>query len=121
MESIIKMLDTSLEYVSHELIDKTLYIIVALTKKDLSKFDKWIDDVSKLKIKELDGYIKGVKSDYNSIINAIILDYNNGLAEDKLKTIKRIMPGRNNFDLLLSKIIYLESLKKINRIWNKLY
>ena len=35
MESIIKMLDTSLEYISHELIDKTLYITVASTKKDL--------------------------------------------------------------------------------------
>lgn len=90
-----------------------------LNKKDLSKFDKWIYDVSKLKIKELDGYIKGVKSDYNSIINAIILDYNNGLAEgsvNKLKTIKRIMYGRNNFDLLRSKIIHLENLKRINRI-----
>lgn len=33
MESIIKMLDTSLEYISHELIYKTLYITAASTKK----------------------------------------------------------------------------------------
>ena len=90
-----------------------------LIKKDLSKFAEWINNVSSLKIKELDGYIKGIKSDYNSIINAIMLDYNNGLAEgsvNKLKTIKRIMYGRNNFELLRSKVIQLEELKRINRI-----
>ncbi|SHI05940.1 Transposase [Clostridium collagenovorans DSM 3089] len=68
---------------------------------------------------QLDGYIKGVKNDYNSIVNAILLDYNNGLAEgsvNKLKTIKRIMYGRNNFELLRSKVIQLENLKRINGI-----
>ena len=35
MESIIKMLDTSLEYISHELIDNTLYINVVSNKKDI--------------------------------------------------------------------------------------
>ena len=68
---------------------------------------------------QLDGYIKGVKNDYNSIVNAILLDYNSGLAEgsvNKLKTIKRIMYGRNNFELLRSKVIQLENLKRINGI-----
>ena len=36
MESIIKMLDTSLEYISHELIDNTLYITVNSNKEELS-------------------------------------------------------------------------------------
>lgn len=35
MESIIKMLDTSLEYISHELIDNTLYITVNSNKEAL--------------------------------------------------------------------------------------
>lgn len=35
MESIIKMLDTSLEYISHELIDNTLYITVNSNKEEL--------------------------------------------------------------------------------------
>ena len=90
-----------------------------LIEKDLSKFEDWVNNVSNLKIKELDGYIKGIKSDYNSIINAIMLDYNNGLAEgsvNKLKTIKRIMYGRNNFELLRSKVIQLENLKRINGV-----
>lgn len=90
-----------------------------LVEKDMSKFIAWMEDIAELKIKELDGYIKGIKSDYNSIINAIMFEYNNGLAEgsvNKLKTIKRIMYGRNNFELLRSKVIQLENLKMINRI-----
>lgn len=90
-----------------------------LIKKDSHKFKEWISNVSNLKIKELNGYIKGLKNDYDSIENAIIFDYNNGLAEgsvNKLKTIKRIMYGRNNFELLRSKVIQLESLKMISRI-----
>lgn len=35
MESIIKMLDTSLEYISYELINNTLYINVVSNKQDL--------------------------------------------------------------------------------------
>lgn len=35
MKSIIKMLDTSLEYIYHELIDNTLYITVISNKQDL--------------------------------------------------------------------------------------
>lgn len=35
IESIIKMLDTSLEYKSHELIDNTLYITVTFKNEDL--------------------------------------------------------------------------------------
>lgn len=35
MESIIKMLDTSLEYIYHELIDNTLYITVNSNKEEL--------------------------------------------------------------------------------------
>lgn len=83
----------------------------------MRKFEDWINSIGNLKIKELDGYIKGVKNDYNSIVNAIVLDYNNGLEEgsvNKLKTIKRIMSGRNNFELLRSKVIQLENLKRIN-------
>lgn len=46
--------------------------------------------------------------------NAIILEYNNGLAEgsvNKIKVIKRIMYGRCSFETLRMKVIKLESLK----------
>jgi len=44
-------------------------------------------------------------------------DYNNGLAEgsvNKLKVIKRIMYGRNSFDMLHKKLLWLEKKRKIN-------
>ena len=50
----------------------------------------------------------------DAVKNAIIYDYNNGLAEgsvNKLKVIKRIMYGRCSFALLRSKILNLEYLK----------
>lgn len=34
---------------------------------------KWINDAINLQIKELDGYIKGVKNDYDSVVNAVIV------------------------------------------------
>lgn len=49
--------------------------------------------------------------------NAILFDYNNGLAEgsvNKLKVVKRIMHGRNSFELLKGKLLRFELKRKIN-------
>ena len=48
----------------------------------------------------------------HAVRNAIIYEYNNGLAEGsvkKLKVIKRIMYGRNKFEILRQKVLSLES------------
>ena len=55
--------------------------------------------------------------DITAVKNAITYDYNNGLAEgsvNKLKVIKRIMYGRNSFDMLHKKILWLENRRGIN-------
>ncbi len=85
-----------------------------LTSKDLNRFLQWIVKCSRLKIKEIDSYLSGLNGDYASVTNAIIYKYNNGLAEgsvNKLKNIKRIMYGRNGFELLRHKVLQLEALK----------
>lgn len=67
-------------------------------------------------ISELSSYISGLSNDIEAVKNAITLKYNNGLAEgnvNKLKVIKRIMYGRNSFELLKAKLLRLE-LRKIN-------
>ena len=49
--------------------------------------------------------------DINAVKNGIKLKYNNGLAEgsvNKIKVIKRIMYGRNSFDLLKVKVLLHE-------------
>jgi len=53
-----------------------------------------------------------VKRDYEAVLNAVKLDYSNGLAEgkvNKLKLIKRIMYGRCKFSTLRNKVLLIEN------------
>ena len=78
---------------------------------------EWIDQVRQTKIRELGSFVNGIERDYDAVINAIDLQYSNGLAEgsvNKIKVIKRVMYGRCNFDTLRSKIIQLEKMRQIN-------
>jgi transposase len=69
-------------------------------------------------IPEIQTYINGVRKDINAAKNGISLVYNNGLAEgsvNKIKVIRRIMYGRNSFDLLKAKVLFHEEFNcKIN-------
>ena len=59
----------------------------------------------------LQTYVNGIRIDINAVKNGIKLKYNNGLAEgsvNKIKVIKRIMYGRNSFDLLKVKVLLHE-------------
>ena len=61
----------------------------------------------------LKAYVGGLKHDISAVKNAIMFDYNNGLAEGsvtKIKLIKRIMYGRNSFALLKAKVLMHELL-----------
>ena len=56
------------------------------------------EKASNLKIKKIDKFVNGLKRAMLAVRNAIIYEYNNGLAEgsvNKLKVIKRIMYGRS--------------------------
>lgn len=76
-----------------------------------SELDSWIEKTGGLEIDELNSFINGTKKDIQAVKNAILLDYNNGLAEgsvNKLRVVKRIMYGRNSFELLKGKLLRLE-------------
>jgi transposase/predicted transcriptional regulator len=84
--------------------------------KEYSRLDEWMHKANSLGITEIDSYISGLKNDIDAVKNAITEKYNNGLAEgsiNKLKVIKRVMYGRNSFELLKAKLLRLE-LMKIN-------
>lgn len=84
--------------------------------KKVEKLKEWMEKAEKFEISELFSYISGLSNDIEAVKNAITLKYNNGLAEgsvNKLKVIKRIMYGRNSFELLKAKLLRLE-LRKIN-------
>jgi len=82
-----------------------------LKSKEPEMLPEWIDRVSSFGIAELDSFIGGLRLDMDAVMNAIIYDYSNGLAEgtvNKIKVIKRIMYGRCRFDLLKNKCILLD-------------
>lgn len=73
--------------------------------------DEWINTAQKYDIPELQTFINGVKKDLTAVKNGIIYSYNNGLAEgsvNRIKVIKRIMYGRNSFELLKAKVLFNE-------------
>ena len=97
-----------------EIIDIVSDFKILLKSKCPKNLDTWLDKASTLNIGEINSFINGIKRDIDSVKNAILYDYNNGLAEgsvNKLKVIKRIMYGRCSFALLRSKILNLEYIK----------
>lgn len=65
----------------------------------------------------MDSFILGLERDFETIKNAVIYDYNNGLAEgnvNKVKVIKRIMYGRCHFSTLRNKVLSLENMAYFN-------
>ena len=81
------------------------------------ELDRWIAQASSLKIDELDTYVNGLQADIDAVKNAICYKYSNGLAEgsvNKIKLTKRIMYGRNSFQLLKAKLLLNEYFYQIN-------
>ncbi len=88
------------------------HVIVFSKKSD--KLETWICEAEKLEITEVNSFLAGLKKDLDAVKNSIMYSYNNGLAEgsvNKLKVIKRIMYGRNSFELLKLKVLNLEFMK----------
>ncbi len=93
-----------------------------LFSKKPEEIEKWITEAEEMNIAEINSFINGIRRDINAVKKAIELDYNNGLAEgsvNKLKVVKRIMFGRNSFELLKSKLLRLELKHQINKLWKE--
>ncbi len=83
-----------------------------MNSKNVDKIDEWIEKADNLKIRKIDKFVSGLKRDMQAVRNAIIYEYNNGLAEgsvNKLKVIKRIIYGRNKFEMLRQKVLFLKN------------
>lgn len=100
-----------------ELIDLVNEFKKMLLDKSVSKIEQWIHKASGLNIREITSFINGITRDITAVKNAIEYEYNNGLAEgsvNKLKVVKRIMYGRNSFEMLRRKLLRLEKSRKFN-------
>ncbi|XBX06777.1 transposase [Enterocloster clostridioformis] len=88
-----------------------------LFSKEPAELEKWLEEAEKLEIEQISSFVNGIRRDMDAVKKAIELDYNNGLAEgsvNKLKVVKRIMYGRNSFELLKGKLLRLELRRRIN-------
>ena len=88
---------------------KELYAIIY--SKHSYELEHWLAKMEKFNIPELQTYINGIRCDIDAVKKGIELQYNNGLAEgsvNKIKVIKRVMYGRNSFELLKAKVLLNE-------------
>lgn len=117
MEKIKKLSSEQLEkvYDKYPMFKKIIDLVnsfkAVLKSKRVESLDKWIEDAAILENREVFSFINGITRDIIAVKNAIMYDYNNGLAEgsvNKLKVIKRIMYGRCSFEMLRNKILRLE-------------
>ncbi len=85
--------------------------------KKTDVIEKWMADAEALGVETTNSFVNGIRLDLPAVKNAVELHYNNGLAEgsvNKLKLTKRIMYGRNSFELLKGKLLRFELKQKIN-------
>lgn len=88
-----------------------------LFSKKPDELEKWMEGAQRLGLEQICSFVNGLTRDMDAVKKAIELDYNNGLAEgsvNKLKVVKRIMYGRNSFELLKGKLLRLELKHKFN-------
>ena len=88
---------------------------VVFTKR-VDGLEAWMELAKTLGVDEVNSFINGISRDIDAVKNAVLFDYNNGLAEgsvNKLKLHKRIMYGRCSFDTLRCKTLLVEQRKCI--------
>ena len=90
---------------------------ILLKIKSEKALSAWFNKAGNINLECINTFIKGCYNDMPAIVNSIKYQYSNGVVEasvNKIKLIKRIMHGRCKFDLLKSKALRLEFLRKIN-------
>lgn len=79
-----------------------------LRQRQGQHLDTWIAQARASEVAQLAGFAAGLVKDYDAVRNGLTLPYSSGAVEGnvcRLKTIKRQMYGRANFDLLRLRVI----------------
>jgi transposase len=88
-----------------------------LAARHAEDLDGWLKSALSLGSPDVDSFVNGVTRDIDAVINAIVTQYSNGLAEgsiNKIKRIKHTMYGKAGFDTLRTKTLMYERWKLIN-------
>jgi transposase len=78
--------------------------------RQVSRFPGWLTQAEQSTVAELRSFAVGLRLEYASIAAAFEYSWSNGPVEghvNRLKTIKRQMYGRANFDLLKTRVLYI--------------
>lgn len=123
LEKVKSITESQLEKVLRDYPELAAIYHIAGTFKDIllnekvDELDDWIKAAEMLKSEDIGSFLNGLSRDKDAVKNAIIYEYNNGLAEgsiNKVKLYKRIMYGRCSFETLRCKTLMLENEKYIN-------
>lgn len=71
--------------------------------------DRWLKEAKDSGIAEFQSLAGGILRDFDAVRAALTLPYSNGQTEgqvNKLKSLKRQMYGRANFDLLRKRVLH---------------
>jgi transposase len=82
---------------------------VMVTKRQEGALPRWLQEAKQSGIAELQSLAAGILRDFDAVRAALLLPYSNGQTEgqvNKLKSLKRQMYGRANFDLLRKRVLH---------------
>lgn len=80
-----------------------------LTNQGGERLDEWMAAVEADELPHLHRFVRGLRRDYDAVLNGLTLPHNSGAVEgnvNRIKMIKRQMYGRANFDLLRKRILH---------------
>lgn len=80
-----------------------------LTNQDGTRLDEWMAAVQADDVPHLHRFVRGLRRDYDAVLNGLTLPHSSGAVEgnvNRIKMIKRQMYGRANFDLLRKRILH---------------
>jgi len=79
-----------------------------LTGLDGGRIDEWITAVEADDQPDLHSFVRGIKRDYDAVLNGLTMTWNSGVVEgnvNRIKMIKRQMFGRAGFPLLRKRVL----------------
>lgn len=77
-----------------------------LTNQGGEHLDEWMASVEADELPHPHRFVRGLRRDYDAVLNGLTLPHNSGAVEGNVNRIKRQMYGRANFDLLRKRILH---------------
>jgi transposase len=90
--------------------DLILAFFERVRNRQWALLDPWLKSAEESGLPEMQSFAKGIRQDYAAVLAGMTYEWSNGAVEgavNRLKSIKRAMYGRANFDLLRARVLQL--------------